>query len=488
MDFSLNKIITIPNILSFSRILLVPVIGWFLFQDTVSGAIWAGVLLVISIATDFLDGFFARLLNQISDLGKILDPLADKLFVAVLVVELIFLRDFPVAIAVLLVAKDLAIVIASGMIVGKNKIVLPSNVIGKYAFGFQAGLILSYFLRFDYGIWFFTIFTLLFVILSIFSYGKILLFVLKNMKEGEELKVPPAKQYVATWLRRAAVGVAAAAFFFHLYYWAFENNEKVTKNKFDNFTVVSGEKLIDEFIPIFLGDVRKITDAEEFYQNAEFKAGSRFFWGACDFSEAAGSRDSYIKSSKASGSRPPVYYRVLELKDPDLNIAYFIQFWVLFEKETGPVGREGDWQMVGVCLSRDGNPSHFVFTQGWFTRVVSSDEIQTQGKRPYVFVGKESNSFYHAVDTAQIFLDQEGIISLGQEELYEYSDIIDPASVSLVELDESEKWVLWQGRWGGALPGGDRGPLWWNPKNADLAPLQNPVGFLKFYLNLKGAE
>ncbi len=68
--------LTIPNLLSLIRILLIPVFGVLFYQGNV---IWAVVVLIISGLTDFFDGKIARKFNQISELGKMLDPIADKL-------------------------------------------------------------------------------------------------------------------------------------------------------------------------------------------------------------------------------------------------------------------------------------------------------------------------------------------------------------------------------------------------------------------------
>ena len=67
---------TIPNLLSLIRILLIPVFGVLFYQGEIA---WAVVVLVLSGLTDFFDGKIARRFNQISALGKILDPIADKL-------------------------------------------------------------------------------------------------------------------------------------------------------------------------------------------------------------------------------------------------------------------------------------------------------------------------------------------------------------------------------------------------------------------------
>ncbi len=71
-----NKIITIPNLLSLCRIILIPVLVWLYCTGKYY---WALSVFVVSALTDVVDGFIARKFKMISDLGKILDPIADKL-------------------------------------------------------------------------------------------------------------------------------------------------------------------------------------------------------------------------------------------------------------------------------------------------------------------------------------------------------------------------------------------------------------------------
>lgn len=76
--------LTIPNLISFVRLLLVPVFLWLLFgRDNVAGAGW---LLGVIGSTDWIDGYLARRLDQVSKVGEFLDPLADRLAVASAVV------------------------------------------------------------------------------------------------------------------------------------------------------------------------------------------------------------------------------------------------------------------------------------------------------------------------------------------------------------------------------------------------------------------
>ena len=72
-----DQVLTIPNILSFFRLALVPVIVWL--YAFVGSREWAVLVILISGLTDILDGFIARKFNMMSDLGKAIDPLADKL-------------------------------------------------------------------------------------------------------------------------------------------------------------------------------------------------------------------------------------------------------------------------------------------------------------------------------------------------------------------------------------------------------------------------
>lgn len=82
-----SKIFSIPNLLSSFRIVLAVIIPIIYYGDIVSQKmIWLVVVILISALTDFLDGKIARKYNMVSELGKILDPIADKLTQAVLLI------------------------------------------------------------------------------------------------------------------------------------------------------------------------------------------------------------------------------------------------------------------------------------------------------------------------------------------------------------------------------------------------------------------
>ena len=82
----MKNIFTIPNIISFFRLLLIPFFVILYFKDAIPNHYWwATLIVIISGLSDIVDGFIARHFNMISDLGKILDPIADKLTQAVII-------------------------------------------------------------------------------------------------------------------------------------------------------------------------------------------------------------------------------------------------------------------------------------------------------------------------------------------------------------------------------------------------------------------
>lgn len=126
---SRNKIITIPNLLSAFRLLLIPVFVWT-YCGKHDSLLTAGVLL-LSGATDMADGFIARRFHMVSDLGKMLDPVADKLTQGAMLFCLVTrfpLMWLPLA---LLAVKELSIGITSLLVIRKSGVVTGAVWHGK---------------------------------------------------------------------------------------------------------------------------------------------------------------------------------------------------------------------------------------------------------------------------------------------------------------------------------------------------------------------
>jgi CDP-diacylglycerol--glycerol-3-phosphate 3-phosphatidyltransferase len=135
--------------------------------------------------TDGLDGYLARRMNKVSDLGKALDPIADKIFAATLIVLLILFREFPIWLAVVVVGRDLLILLAGLILLKNRKIVPSSNLTGKYAFGSIAFLLGSYVIRFQFGIWLTTALSLVLIGASMVIYTRVFIGMKRTGKAAE---------------------------------------------------------------------------------------------------------------------------------------------------------------------------------------------------------------------------------------------------------------------------------------------------------------
>ncbi len=113
-----KKILTIPNVLSTFRLLLVPLIVWMYFDDNIKfHFLFAFILVVVSAVTDVVDGYIARKYNMVTDLGKVLDPIADKLTQFVVIICLAC--DYPLmtVVAVIIFAKEILMLIGAVLFV-----------------------------------------------------------------------------------------------------------------------------------------------------------------------------------------------------------------------------------------------------------------------------------------------------------------------------------------------------------------------------------
>lgn len=98
---------TLPNLITVARLLLVPTIIWFITERQFGAAF---VVFVIAGISDGIDGFIARTYNLRSQLGAYLDPLADKALLVSIYLSLTFLAEIPVWLAVIVVSRDLLII------------------------------------------------------------------------------------------------------------------------------------------------------------------------------------------------------------------------------------------------------------------------------------------------------------------------------------------------------------------------------------------
>jgi cardiolipin synthase len=130
-----DRVWTIPNALSVARLLGVPVFLWLVLGlRTATGDYWAVGLLILAGATDWLDGKVARALNQGSRLGEVLDPAADRLYIAATIVALAVRGIIPWWLVAVLAVREL--VVGGALAVLKRRVgfsTLKVSLVGKTA-------------------------------------------------------------------------------------------------------------------------------------------------------------------------------------------------------------------------------------------------------------------------------------------------------------------------------------------------------------------
>jgi cardiolipin synthase (CMP-forming) len=125
-----SRILTIPNLLSFIRLALVPV---FLVFIIVGADLAALIVLVVSSVTDYFDGVIARKFQQVSRLGQLLDPAADRLFIFAALVGLCVRDIIPWWLVVVIVGRDFMLLVLGIVLANHGYGPLPVHHLGKVA-------------------------------------------------------------------------------------------------------------------------------------------------------------------------------------------------------------------------------------------------------------------------------------------------------------------------------------------------------------------
>ena len=144
-----DRIITLANAISISRIFLaIPLV--LLFEDISKGELdklwWAFGLIIIIVLTDFLDGYVARKVETITNFGKLIDPVADKVCMMVVMIYLIISYKLPFLLfLVILAIRDIFLIIIGVYLMFSQEEVFQSNPSGKWFMGITA-LMMTFFL------------------------------------------------------------------------------------------------------------------------------------------------------------------------------------------------------------------------------------------------------------------------------------------------------------------------------------------------------
>jgi cardiolipin synthase (CMP-forming) len=125
-----GRVLTVPNVISLLRLALVPVFGVLIVQGH---DLWALGVLAVSGVSDWLDGVIARRFDQVSRLGTVLDPAADRLFILVTLVALVWRDVIPVWLVVALVTRDVLLASLMPFLARQHYGPLPVHFAGKAA-------------------------------------------------------------------------------------------------------------------------------------------------------------------------------------------------------------------------------------------------------------------------------------------------------------------------------------------------------------------
>src|ERR687893_113136 len=134
--------LNLPNVLTLVRILLVPVVVVALLDATPNGSILAAGVFALAAATDGIDGYLARSRQSITNFGKLMDPIADKLLIAAALISLVSADRLAGWVAMVIIAREFAVTVLRAT-AGAQGVVIPASPLGKVKTVTQIAAILA---------------------------------------------------------------------------------------------------------------------------------------------------------------------------------------------------------------------------------------------------------------------------------------------------------------------------------------------------------
>jgi cardiolipin synthase len=126
-----SAVITVPNLLSFARIASIPLFSWLSANEPTR--LWGILLFAVVVSTDWVDGYIARRTGQVSELGRILDPVADRLAIGAGLITFAIVGIFPFWAALLILVRDVAVLLGGAALLWGRDIRVDVRWIGKIA-------------------------------------------------------------------------------------------------------------------------------------------------------------------------------------------------------------------------------------------------------------------------------------------------------------------------------------------------------------------
>ena len=128
--------LNVPNVLTLLRILLIPIFIILFVNPTPDQSLAAAIIFAVAAVTDMLDGYIARRTGQVTKLGKLLDPIADKLLVLSALILLMNVERVSALVVLLIVGRELAVTGIRAIAAGEGMII-PAETTGKYKMALQ---------------------------------------------------------------------------------------------------------------------------------------------------------------------------------------------------------------------------------------------------------------------------------------------------------------------------------------------------------------
>ena len=134
--------INAPNVLTLLRILLVPVLVVALLDETPNGDLLAAIVFAVASLTDAIDGYLARSRQWVTNFGKLMDPLADKLLIIAGLLALVSLDRLAAWVAMVVIAREFAVT-ALRMAATQQGVIIPAGPLGKAKTVLQVGMVFA---------------------------------------------------------------------------------------------------------------------------------------------------------------------------------------------------------------------------------------------------------------------------------------------------------------------------------------------------------
>jgi CDP-diacylglycerol--glycerol-3-phosphate 3-phosphatidyltransferase len=187
--------LNLPNVLTLLRILLVPVVVVALLDATPNGSFLAAGVFALAALTDGVDGYLARSRQSITNFGKVMDPIADKLLIAAALISLVSLDRLAAWVAMLVIAREFA-VSALRIAAGQLGVIISASPLGKLKTVVQVAAVFALIAVDDTGVWWVQTLVYLMVVVTALSGADYFVNFRRTIEEARQKMVRDAAQVV----------------------------------------------------------------------------------------------------------------------------------------------------------------------------------------------------------------------------------------------------------------------------------------------------